>query len=129
MNDRRIHARHGFIGIAEQDPYRIPGLNVLENVLIAAGAQRRQQERARTHIDGLSGGERQRIGLIRALLTSAELIIVDEPTARWPQLTTPTLLRRPPMYWILTRVLRDTAGLSCCSETLLRRHHPAASQS
>lgn len=38
-------------------------------------------ERARARLGGLSGGERRRVGLLRAMQSDADLIVLDEPTA------------------------------------------------
>jgi ABC-type lipoprotein export system ATPase subunit len=87
-------------GHVDQEATLIPGLTVLDNILLPAipdgrdlarrakntaaedlrrlGLERRRK-RSPTR---LSGGERQRVALVRALTANTPVIVADEPTAR-----------------------------------------------
>src|SRR5829696_8684909 len=88
--------RHRGVGYVPQDALLFPHLDVRGNVLF--GAQRVRAHGHRCALDdvlalveagplldrdvaGLSGGERQRVALARALMSSPDVLLLDEPLA------------------------------------------------
>lgn len=102
--DRLAAWRGGNVGIVFQDFYLLPTLTAVENVELALEfgtgrtGRRRRRRRAvhaleRVGLGGhvrklpaqMSGGEQQRVGIARAMVTDAPLIIADEPTGALDQ--------------------------------------------
>lgn len=72
VDQLRLPTRFASPGAATRDP-----MELLTEVGMADKANRRPHQ--------LSGGERQRVGIARALVTGARLLLVDEPTAALDQ--------------------------------------------
>lgn len=103
-SDRLAAWRGGNIGIVFQDFHLLPTLSAVENVELAlefAFGRSGRRRRRRTAIAALdqvglagharklpaqmSGGEQQRVGIARAMVTDAPVIIADEPTGALDQ--------------------------------------------
>jgi lipooligosaccharide transport system ATP-binding protein len=138
---RRIKAR---LGVVPQENNLDPDLTVLKNLLVYAsyfGLPRREaRERAEellafvqldekrdAHIRTLSGGMRRRLVLARALISSPELLILDEPTtgldpqarhAVWQKLRA---LQRAGVTMLLTTHYMDEAA-QLCDRLLIMDH-------
>jgi putative ABC transport system ATP-binding protein len=102
--DRLATWRGENVGIVFQDFHLLPTLTAIENVELAlelgSGGVGRRDRRRRAHAaldrvglgaaakklpSQMSGGEQQRVGVARAMVTEAPLIVADEPTGALDQ--------------------------------------------
>ena len=89
------HLRRDRFGFVFQQPFLLPFLTALENIVLAAPRQNKAAtEKGRGLLadlgmsgledklpSELSGGERQRVSVVRAMMNDPEVIFADEPTA------------------------------------------------
>ncbi|KQV03432.1 macrolide ABC transporter ATP-binding protein [Microbacterium sp. Root322] len=102
--DERAAVRARFIGFVFQSFHLLPRRSVIDNVLMPmlySGVPRQEREaRARAALtrvglghridffpNSLSGGERQRVAVARAVVSSPQLLLADEPTGNLDQRT------------------------------------------
>jgi len=99
------------LGVVFQSFHLIPGLSLLDNVLLPAdftGTFRRRTSRERAmqllrdvelaehahkYPSEISGGQQQRVAIARALINDPPLIVADEPTGRLDSVTAEAIFR------------------------------------
>ncbi|MFA5550983.1 MAG: phosphonate ABC transporter ATP-binding protein [Trueperaceae bacterium] len=77
--ENALSGRLGYTGFWASTLRRFPAANVQRALALLrrVGLEDHIDKRA----DALSGGQRQRVGIVRALMQSPDLLLVDEPTA------------------------------------------------
>ena len=144
----RSDQRRKLTGYVDQEASLIPGLTVIDNILLPAIPDGRDavrsakstaaQDLRRLGLERrrgwsparLSGGERQRVALARALTAKTPVIVADEPTAsldrRWADAVIDILLEHADTGGIVVAASHDPA-LARASHTVVRLdQEPAA---
>lgn len=110
MTEKELSAlRNKTIGFVFQQYHLLPGLNILENVMLPLRYQKieKQQriqkakealekvglkERFKHRPNELSGGQKQRVAIARAIVTEPNIILADEPTGALDSHTGKTIM-------------------------------------
>lgn len=110
MTEKELSAlRNKTIGFVFQQYYLLPGLNILENVMLPLRYQKIEKqkriqkakealekvglkERFKHRPNELSGGQKQRVAIARAIVTEPNIILADEPTGALDSHTGKTIM-------------------------------------
>lgn len=120
ITGRPVDAPRPDIGMVFQNPVLLPWRTILQNVLLPVEVQRldraRFGERARhllamvglkgfenSYPNELSGGMQQRAGIVRALVSDPQLLLMDEPFAALDALTRENMALELQAIWLESR--------------------------
>ncbi len=110
MTEKELSAlRNKTIGFVFQQYHLLPGLNILENVMLPLRYQKIEKqkriqkakealekvglkERFKHRPNELSGGQKQRVAIARAIVTEPDIILADEPTGALDSHTGKTIM-------------------------------------
>lgn len=110
MTEKELSAlRNKTIGFVFQQYHLLPGLNILENVMLPLRYQKIEKqkriqkakealekvglkERFKHRPNELSGGQKQRVAIARAIVTEPNIILADEPTGALDSHTGKTIM-------------------------------------
>jgi len=104
LEGNEITGKTGFLGYMPQDDLLFPWLTTIQNILLPVKVQGKNEKEARKKIIELlplfglmnytdhlpyqlSGGLKQRVALLRTYMSSAEILLLDEPLAKLDALT------------------------------------------
>jgi ABC-type nitrate/sulfonate/bicarbonate transport system ATPase subunit len=104
LNGKDITGKTGLLGYMPQDDLLFPWLDSLNNILLPIRVKNGNLSEAKQKVDNLlplfglqdhihhlphqlSGGLRQRVALLRTYMSSAQLLLLDEPLANLDSLT------------------------------------------
>lgn len=104
LDGNEITGKTGFLGYMPQDDLLFPWLNTMQNILLPVKATGKDEKLAKQKITELlplfglqnytehlpyqlSGGLKQRVALLRTYMSSASILLLDEPLAKLDALT------------------------------------------